>query len=95
MTAMTCPTERDGDDEVARQWTAGALSPEAANEFEAHLDTCTRCRRAVEYAAGVTADLRAAAHSKPTAPRRTPWWLWSLAAVAAAAIALWARLPAG
>ena len=85
-TPTTCPTERDGDDEVVRQWAAGALSPVEANEFEAHLQTCTRCRRAVEYAAGVTADLRAAAHAKPEPKKGQPWWLWSVLALTAVAL---------
>jgi anti-sigma factor RsiW len=85
-TPIICPTERDGDDEYARQWAAGALSPAEAKEFETHLQTCTRCRRAVEYAAGVTADLRAAAHSKPEPRRGQPWWLWSILALTAAGL---------
>jgi len=67
----TCPTLRDPDEEVAGQWVAGSLPPEAANEFEAHLRTCTECQRAVERAAGVTAALRAAAaRHTPTSPMR-------------------------
>jgi hypothetical protein len=66
---VTCPTLRDGDDEVARQFSSGALSPDAAREFEAHMAECHRCQKAVEYAAGVTATLRGAA--KTTAP--SPW----------------------
>ena len=68
MTAeSTCPTLRDGDEEVARQWAAGALPPEEAAEFEAHLQTCSRCKHAVERAAGITAALRSAAatHVRP------------------------------
>lgn len=67
----TCPTQRDADDEVAKQWVAGALDSEAASEFEAHLRSCTGCQRAVERAAGVTAALRAAAAKHtPTSPMR-------------------------
>lgn len=67
----TCPTQRDADDEVAHQWVAGVLAPDAAIEFEAHLHSCTGCQRAVERAAGITAALRAAAASHtPTSPMR-------------------------
>ena len=67
MAESTCPTLRDGDEEVARQWAAGALPPEEAAEFEAHLQTCGRCKHAVERAAGITAALRSAAatHVRP------------------------------
>ena len=67
----TCPTLRDDDDEVARQWAAGALTPEAEAEFEAHVLNCSRCQRAVERSAEVTAALRAAAaRNTPTSPMR-------------------------
>ena len=67
----TCPTLRDDDDEVARQWATGSLTPEAEAEFEAHLRTCSRCQRAVERSGEVTAALRAAAAGHtPASPMR-------------------------
>jgi anti-sigma factor RsiW len=63
----TCPTLRDDDDEVARQWASGSLAPDAESEFEDHLRTCSRCQKAVERAAEVTAALRAAAASHQVA----------------------------
>ena len=89
----TCPTARDGDDEVARQWVAGSLSARQANEFEVHVRTCTGCQRAVERAAEVTASLRAAAASHVVARTTIPGWWWAAAAaiVGAAVIALWMR----
>lgn len=89
MAESTCPTLRDGDDEVARQWVAGSLSPEAAAQFESHVADCHRCQRAVEQAVGVTAALRAAAagHVRPT--DRWPRWAIPVAVVAGAAVALW------
>lgn len=71
-TGTICPTARDGDDEVARKWAAGALSEDDAVEFEAHMLTCTSCHRAADYAKGVTAALRTAAHEPrpPVSPFR-------------------------
>ena len=63
-----CPSLDDSDHEVAKQWVAGALAPEAVAEFEVHLRECARCQRATERAAEVTAALRAAAHNTPTSP---------------------------
>ena len=78
----TCPTLRDGDDGVARQYASGAMSPEAAQEFEAHMAECHRCQKAVEYAAAVTATLRGAAHAPPPSIwERTPWLMWAIPAV--------------
>jgi anti-sigma-K factor RskA len=78
----TCPTLRDGDDGVARQYASGAMSAEAAQEFEAHLADCHRCQKAVEYAAAVTATLRGAAHARPPSIwERTPWLMWAIPAV--------------
>lgn len=64
----TCPTLRDDDDDVARQWASGALSPAAEAEFETHLRMCTRCQRAVDRSGEVTAALRTAAASYDTVP---------------------------
>ncbi len=87
----TCPTLRDGDDEVARQWVTGSLSPETASAFEVHQLTCHRCQRAVEQAAGVTAALRAAASTHVV--RRTQWRRWVIpVAIAAGTIVLWFAL---
>lgn len=88
MAESTCPTLRDGDEEVARQWAEGSLSPETATEFEAHLARCHRCQRAVEHAAGVTASLRAAAAGH-VRPDRWPRWAIPVAVAAVAAVALW------
>lgn len=78
----TCPTLRDGDDEVARQFANGSLSPDAAREFEAHMGDCHRCQKAVEYAAAVTATLRGAAHAPPRSfLERSPWLKWAIPAV--------------
>jgi hypothetical protein len=68
----TCPTLRDADDEVARQWVAGSLVGDAETQFETHLRTCRHCQRAVERAAEVTAALRTAAagHDGPVGPVR-------------------------
>ena len=85
----TCPTLRDGDDDVARQFANGSLSPEAAREFEAHVAECHRCQKAVEYAAGVTATLRGAA--KTTAPSpwaRMSWPVWTISAVVVIGVAI-------
>lgn len=91
--ASTCPTLRDGDEEVARTWAAGALPPEDAAQFEAHLRTCGRCQHAVERAAGVTAALRSAAASHVRPADR-----WSrqtiLVAMVAAVVAIWLALRA-
>ena len=90
---VTCPTLRDGDDEVARQFANGALSPEAAREFEAHMVECHRCQKAVEYAAGVTATLRGAAKvTEPSPWGRMSWpvWMISVVVVIGAAIVLFA-----
>ena len=85
----TCPTLRDGDDEVARQFANGALPPDAAREFEAHMAECPRCQKAVEYAAGVTATLRGAAH-KPVPSRwaSMPWPVWTISAVLVAGLVI-------
>ena len=93
-----CPTLRDGDDEVARQWASGRLSPEAANEFEAHLLTCGRCQRAVESAAALATALRAPVVEPDQRGHRTPWAIrrWSIPVAIAAGvvtIALWPRDP--
>jgi anti-sigma factor RsiW len=69
----TCPTLRDDDDEVARQWATGDLAPEAEAEFEAHLRTCNRCQRAVERSGEVTAALRAAAANRTPASPMKRW----------------------
>ena len=90
----TCPTLRDGDDEVARQYANNALSPDAAREFEAHLAECHRCQKAVEYAEGVTATLRGAAHkTEPSRWASMPWPVLAISAVliAGIVIALMAR----
>lgn len=79
---VTCPTARDGDDEVARQFLNGSLSPDAAREFEAHMAECHRCQKAVEYAAGVTATLRGAAQkSEPSRWERISWPVWTISVV--------------
>lgn len=76
-----CPTLRDDDDEVARLWASGALTPEAEAEFEAHVRACSRCQRAVERSAQVTAALRAAAtRNTPASPMRR----WASAVVSQA-----------
>lgn len=85
----TCPTLRDGDDEIARQFANNALSSDAAREFEAHLAECHRCQKAVEYAAGVTATLRGAAHTTP--PSRwasMAWPVWTISAVLVVGLAI-------
>jgi hypothetical protein len=85
----TCPTLRDGDDEVARQFVNGALSPDAAAEFEAHMAECHRCQKAVEYAAGVTATLRGAAHKpEPSRWASLPWPVWTISAVLVAGLVI-------
>ena len=85
----TCPTLRDGDDEVARLFASGALSPEAAREFEAHMAECHRCQKAVEYAAAVTATLRGAAHApSPSVWQRNPWLQWTIPAVLVAGLVI-------
>ena len=91
---VTCPTLRDGDDEVARQFVNGSLPPEAAQEFEKHMAECHRCQKAVEYAAGVTATLRGAAHThQPSRWASISWPVWTISAVLVALIvvALMAR----
>ena len=85
----TCPTLRDGDDQIARQFANNALSPDAAREFEAHLAECHRCQKAVEYAAGVTATLRGAAHTPP--PSRwasMAWPVWTISAMLVVGLAI-------
>lgn len=85
----TCPTLRDGDDEVARQYAEGALAPDAAREFEAHMAECHRCQKAVEYAAGVTATLRGAAHkSEPSRWASLPWPVLTISAVLVAGLVI-------
>ena len=84
----TCPTLRDEDDEVAKEYLAGSLSPQAAAAFEEHLRTCHRCQRAVEQAAGITAALRTAATGRdvrrPSALQR-----WAIPVAIAVAAAAW------
>ena len=85
----TCPTLRDGDDGVARQYANDALSPQEAAEFEAHMAECHRCQKAVEYAAAVTATLRGAAHAPaPSVWQRNPWLQWTIPAVLFAGIVI-------
>ena len=85
----TCPTERDGDDTVARQWASGSMPAAEASAFEAHLLTCDRCQDAVKQAPRFTVALRTAAteyrdkQSKVTMLRR----VMVIAAAAAAAAA--------
>jgi anti-sigma factor ChrR (cupin superfamily) len=86
---VTCPTLRDGDDDVARQFANGALSPAAAREFEAHMVECHRCQKAVEYAAGVTATLRGAAKSTEPSPwANMSWPVWTISAVVVVGVAI-------
>ena len=86
---MTCPTARDGDDTVARQWASGSMAPSEASAFEAHLIDCGRCQEAVKNAPRFTVALRTAAQenrakqSKLTMMRR----VMVIAAAAAAAAA--------
>ena len=85
----TCPTLRDGDDEVARLFANDALSPDAAREFEAHMAECHRCQKAVEYAAGVTATLRGTAHAPlPSRWSSMPWPVWTISAVLVAGLVI-------
>jgi len=85
----TCPTLRDGDDEVARQYANNALSPDAARDFEAHMAECHRCQKAVEYAAGVTATLRGAAHkAEPSRWASMPWPALAISAVLLAGLVI-------
>ena len=85
----TCPTLRDGDDEVARQFANNALSPAAAREFEAHMAECHRCQKAVEYAAGVTATLRGAAYkSEPSRWASLPWPVLTISLVLLVGLAI-------
>ena len=92
---MTCPTARDGDEEVARTFVAGSMSPDEAKEFEAHLRTCAQCQGAVQNATGFTIALRAAAHGTSDARRsrqRLVFWGVVLAVVVTAVVvlSLWA-----
>jgi len=86
---VTCPTLRDGDDEVARQFANGTLSPGDAREFEAHMAECHRCQKAVAYAAGVTATLRGAAKSTEPSPwARMSWPVWAISVVVVVGVAI-------
>ena len=88
--ATVCPTARDGDEEVARQWVAESLPTEEARAFETHLRTCSGCQRAVEHASEVTAALRAAAAGHVVSHTIPGWWWGAVTAiVGAAAIAVW------
>src|SRR5688572_9083154 len=84
---MTCPTERDGDDTVARQWASGSMPPAQANEFEAHLLTCERCQEAVKSAPRFTVALRTAATEYREKQSRLSMMRWVMIAAAAAAAA--------
>ena len=84
---ITCPTARDGDDEVARQWASGSLPAAAANEFEAHLLTCGRCQEAVKSAPRFTVALRTAAKEHSVRQSRLTMVRWVMVAAAAAAAA--------
>jgi len=93
---MTCPTARDGDDEVARQWASGSLPAVTANEFEAHLLTCGRCQEAVKGAPRFTVALRTAAKEHGVRQSRISlvrWVMVAAAAVAAATAAFLATQP--
>jgi len=93
---MICPTARDGDEEVAREWASGALAPAAATEFEEHLLTCGRCQEAVQSASRFTAALRAAAKEHRVRQSRISvvrWVMVAGAAVAAATAAFLATQP--
>ena len=89
---MTCPTERDGDDTVARQWASGSMPPAQANEFEAHLLTCERCQEAVRSAPRFTVALRTAATEYREKQSRISMMRWVMIAAAAAAAAAAAYL---
>ena len=84
----TCPT-RDGDEEVARLYANGVLSPDEASDFEAHLAHCHRCQKAVEYAAGVTATLRGAAQKEdPSRWSKISWPVWTISAAVIAGLSV-------
>ena len=89
---MTCPTERDGDDTVARQWASGSMPPDQANEFETHLLTCGRCQDAVKNAPRFTVALRTAATEYREKQSRISMLRWVMVAGAAAAAAAAAYL---
>lgn len=89
---ISCPTVRDGDDDIPRRWVSGNLPADEAREFEVHLLTCHRCQKAVEYAAGITATLRGAVVKAPQ-PRRWPVWLIPAALAAGLVILFWPRDP--
>jgi Putative zinc-finger len=85
--ATTCPTARDGDDEVARQWIAGSLPRAAADEFQAHLRTCETCQAAVKNAEHFTDALRAAVTTHRVRQAKVTWLRWAVVAAATAAAA--------
>ena len=89
---MTCPTEHDGDDTVARQWASGSMPPAQADDFEAHLLTCSRCQDAVENAPRFTDALRTAATEYREKQSRISMLRWVMVAGAAAAAAAAAYL---
>ena len=84
---ITCPTARDGDDTVARQWASGSMPADHANEFEAHLLTCARCQEAVQSAPRFTVALRTAATEYREKQSRISIMRWVMVAAAAAALA--------
>ena len=84
---MTCPTARDGDDTVARQWASGAMPAVDASAFEAHLLTCDACQDAVKQAPRFTVALRTAATEYREKQSRISVMRWVMVAGAAAAAA--------
>jgi len=92
MAEMTCPTARDSNDEVARQWASGSMPATAANAFEEHLLTCSRCQEAVRSAPRFTTALRTAATEYREKQSRISMMRWVMVAGAAAAAAAAAYL---
>lgn len=91
-----CPTIRDGDDDVARQWVAGTLSPAMTRDFDVHLLTCDRCQLAVENAAVLAATMRESLQIKEQVRRRNVRRRWYAPLAIAAGLMtffLWPRDP--
>ncbi len=99
---MGCPLEFDQSAELIVGYGARTLAPEAAAEFERHLDSCEVCRKvaaaqkavwvALDAAESlelpVSADFDRKLFRRIEAKQNRDWWLWRALVPATACLAL-------